>query len=171
MTAITACAGLTLPFAIRKIRLARGQARRRVEVLATGLRTRAAVTAVTQTRPAGEAHDPTVRITLRVMAPDGRSHSAWVSYDLPIPVIVALRPGTLLPVIVDVDDPRSAIIDWDNHHEDAKVDLPESDLPEVAALLAKGELVAAVKAYRELTGAGLREAKDVVDRMVSRRRR
>lgn len=165
LTVITACAGLTLPFAIRRIRLARRQRQRRAEVLATGLRAIATVKAVTQIHPGGEAHDPAVRIMLRVMTPNGRSCSAWANYELPIPMIAALRPGTQLPVVVDVDDPRSVVIDWDNYREGA-----ESELPEVIDLLDRGELVAAVKAYRDLTGAGLKEAKDAVDRMATRRR-
>jgi hypothetical protein len=48
------------------------------------------------------------------MAPDGRSRSAWVSYRMPVPMFVTIRPGTQLPVVLDVDDPRSAVIDWAN---------------------------------------------------------
>jgi ribosomal protein L7/L12 len=40
-----------------------------------------------------------------------------------------------------------------------------SDLAEVSALLAKGNKIAAIKRYRELTGVGLKEAKDYVDRL------
>jgi ribosomal protein L7/L12 len=40
-----------------------------------------------------------------------------------------------------------------------------SDLAEVSALLAKGNKIAAIKLYRELTGVGLKEAKDYVDRL------
>jgi ribosomal protein L7/L12 len=40
----------------------------------------------------------------------------------------------------------------------------ESGVPvEVVALARAGNAIAAIKLYRELTGAGLREAKDVVD--------
>ncbi|WP_079166803.1 ribosomal protein L7/L12 [Streptomyces oceani] len=39
----------------------------------------------------------------------------------------------------------------------------------VMDLLAEGKKVAAVKAYRELTGAGLREAKEAVELMEVRR--
>ncbi|MFB8174947.1 ribosomal protein L7/L12 [Streptomyces sp. NPDC055966] len=35
----------------------------------------------------------------------------------------------------------------------------------VEALVREGKQVAAIKAYREMTGAGLKEAKDAVDRM------
>lgn len=113
VTAITVCAGLALPFGIHHIRRARRYARRRAEVLATGARTVATVTAVTQTNAGGEGRNPTVRITLRVTAPDGTTRSAWVRYELPIPMIVGLRPGTSLPVVLDLDDPLSAVVDWD----------------------------------------------------------
>ncbi|MCH0562657.1 MULTISPECIES: ribosomal protein L7/L12 [unclassified Streptomyces] len=36
----------------------------------------------------------------------------------------------------------------------------------VEALVREGKQVAAIRAYREMTGAGLKEAKDAVDRMV-----
>jgi large subunit ribosomal protein L7/L12 len=36
---------------------------------------------------------------------------------------------------------------------------------EVVALARSGNAIAAIKRFRELTGAGLREAKDVVDRL------
>lgn len=35
--------------------------------------------------------------------------------------------------------------------------------PEVADLVARGEVIRAIKVYREQTGAGLKEAKDAVD--------
>lgn len=111
---VTLCFALLVPVGLRHVRRARRQARRHAEVLATGLRTVATVTAVTQTRAGGDGYDPTVRLTLRVMAPDGRSRSAWVSYLMPVPMIVAIRPGTQLPVILDVDDPRSAVVDWNS---------------------------------------------------------
>ncbi|GAA3385033.1 ribosomal protein L7/L12 [Cryptosporangium minutisporangium] len=45
------------------------------------------------------------------------------------------------------------------------IDLPREAYPEVLALLRKGEKIAAIKAYREQTGAGLKEAKDAVEHM------
>jgi ribosomal protein L7/L12 len=38
-------------------------------------------------------------------------------------------------------------------------------LPQVTALLRDGKKIQAIKAYREATGAGLKEAKDAVERM------
>jgi ribosomal protein L7/L12 len=38
-------------------------------------------------------------------------------------------------------------------------------LPQVTALLREGKKIQAIKAYREATGADLKEAKDAVDRM------
>jgi ribosomal protein L7/L12 len=38
-------------------------------------------------------------------------------------------------------------------------------LPEVIALVREGKKIQAIKAYREATGAGLKEAKDAVDGM------
>lgn len=40
---------------------------------------------------------------------------------------------------------------------------PQPDLPEVVALLREGKKIQAIKAYRERTGAGLKEAKDAVE--------
>ncbi|MGC7098781.1 ribosomal protein L7/L12 [Amycolatopsis lurida] len=45
------------------------------------------------------------------------------------------------------------------------VTLPEPELDEVRALLDEGKKIKAIKAYRELTGAGLVEAKEAVDRL------
>ncbi|MEU0806089.1 ribosomal protein L7/L12 [Streptomyces sp. NPDC005970] len=42
---------------------------------------------------------------------------------------------------------------------------PQPELAPVRALLAEGKKIHAVKAYRELTGADLKEAKEAVDRM------
>ncbi|MEN3611719.1 hypothetical protein AAH979_19440 [Plantactinospora sp. ZYX-F-223] len=47
--------------------------------------------------------------------------------------------------------------------------LPEPALPQVVAHLERGEKIAAVKAYREATGDGLREAKEAVDRLAAQR--
>ncbi|GAB3973161.1 ribosomal protein L7/L12 [Plantactinospora veratri] len=47
--------------------------------------------------------------------------------------------------------------------------LPEPALPEVLAQLERGQKIAAVKAYREATGEGLREAKEAVDRLAAER--
>jgi hypothetical protein len=47
--------------------------------------------------------------------------------------------------------------------------LPE--LPEVSDLIDQGKRIAAIKAYRDATGAGLREAKDAVDEIADGRRR
>lgn len=47
---------------------------------------------------------------------------------------------------------------------------PEDSLPdEVRALLDRGKEIAAIKRYRELTGAGLRAAKETIDRAKGRR--
>ena len=49
------------------------------------------------------------------------------------------------------------------------LDLREEDprLDEVAGLARAGRKIEAIKAYREATGAGLREAKDAVDRLAA----
>jgi ribosomal protein L7/L12 len=49
----------------------------------------------------------------------------------------------------------------------SSVDVPEYALAEVAALLAQGNKIAAIKHLRELTGLGLKEAKDYVEAMPS----
>ncbi|WP_405916572.1 ribosomal protein L7/L12 [Streptomyces sp. NBC_00728] len=41
-----------------------------------------------------------------------------------------------------------------------------SHLPEVVALLQEGKKIQAIRAYREVTGAGLKEAKEAVEGMV-----
>lgn len=48
------------------------------------------------------------------------------------------------------------------------VEMPEPHLQEVEALLRRGKTIQAIKAYREATGAGLREAKEEVDRLSGR---
>jgi ribosomal protein L7/L12 len=48
------------------------------------------------------------------------------------------------------------------------VEVPEPHLQEVEALLRRGKTIEAIKAYREATGAGLREAKEAVDRLSAR---
>jgi len=48
------------------------------------------------------------------------------------------------------------------------VEVPEPHLREVEDLLRRGKTIQAVKAYREATGAGLREAKEEVDRLAGR---
>ncbi|AEW99014.1 ribosomal protein L7/L12 [Streptantibioticus cattleyicolor] len=45
------------------------------------------------------------------------------------------------------------------------VEAPEPELSRVRALLAEGKKIEAIKAYREITDADLKEAKDAVDRM------
>ncbi len=40
--------------------------------------------------------------------------------------------------------------------------------PEIAELVRKGNTLEAIKLYREHTGAGLKEAKDAIDRMAAR---
>jgi ribosomal protein L7/L12 len=45
------------------------------------------------------------------------------------------------------------------------VEVPEPHLLQVETMLRQGKNVQAIKAYREATGAGLREAKEAVDRM------
>ncbi|WP_208720248.1 ribosomal protein L7/L12 [Amycolatopsis circi] len=48
---------------------------------------------------------------------------------------------------------------------------PTGDLvAELEPLLREGKTIAAIKRYREVTGAGLKEAKDAVDRMSHRAR-
>lgn len=42
---------------------------------------------------------------------------------------------------------------------------PRGDMAEVRAILFGGNKIAAIKRYREITGAGLKEAKDAVERM------
>ncbi|PBC62344.1 hypothetical protein BKI49_19010 [Streptomyces sp. Tue6028] len=41
----------------------------------------------------------------------------------------------------------------------------DPELPQVTALLREGKKIQAIKAYREATGADLKEAKDAVERM------
>jgi len=48
------------------------------------------------------------------------------------------------------------------------VEVPEPHLAEVETMLRQGKTVQAIKAYREATGAGLREAKEAVDRLGGR---
>lgn len=48
------------------------------------------------------------------------------------------------------------------------VEVPEPHLQQVEALLGRGKTIEAIKAYREATGAGLREAKEAVDRLSGR---
>lgn len=48
------------------------------------------------------------------------------------------------------------------------VEMPDPHLQQVEALLRRGKTVQAIKAYREATGAGLREAKEEVDRLGGR---
>ncbi len=45
------------------------------------------------------------------------------------------------------------------------------ELAEVTDLIGRGKRIAAIKAYREATGASLREAKDAVDELADGRRR
>ncbi|MEU1784644.1 ribosomal protein L7/L12 [Streptomyces sparsogenes] len=45
------------------------------------------------------------------------------------------------------------------------IEEPQPDLARVRALIVEGKKIHAVKAYREITGAGLKEAKEAVDRM------
>jgi ribosomal protein L7/L12 len=45
------------------------------------------------------------------------------------------------------------------------VEEPQPDLREVVGLLRAGKKIEAVKVYRRLTGAGLREAKEAVERI------
>ncbi|MFG2362682.1 ribosomal protein L7/L12 [Streptomyces mirabilis] len=42
----------------------------------------------------------------------------------------------------------------------------DPELEQVAALAREGRKIQAIKAYREVTGAGLKEAKDAVDRLI-----
>jgi ribosomal protein L7/L12 len=48
------------------------------------------------------------------------------------------------------------------------VEMPDPHLQQVEALLRRGKTIQAIKAYREATGAGLREAKEEVDRLSGR---
>ena len=48
------------------------------------------------------------------------------------------------------------------------VDVP-SAMPEVADLVDRGLKIKAIKVYREATGAGLKEAKDAVDKLARQR--
>ncbi|GAA1783355.1 hypothetical protein GCM10009682_01750 [Luedemannella flava] len=45
----------------------------------------------------------------------------------------------------------------------ATLNLPQADLDQVRALKRQGKLIEAIKTYRQLTGLGLKEAKDAVD--------
>ncbi|WP_198961700.1 hypothetical protein [Pseudonocardia sp. MH-G8] len=48
------------------------------------------------------------------------------------------------------------------------VEVSEPHLEQVEALLRRGRQIEAIKSYREATGAGLREAKEAVDRISGR---
>ena len=48
------------------------------------------------------------------------------------------------------------------------VEVPEPHLQQVEALLRRGKTIEAIKACREATGAGIREAKEAVDRLSPR---
>jgi ribosomal protein L7/L12 len=48
------------------------------------------------------------------------------------------------------------------------VEVPEPHVQQVEALLRRGKTIEAIKVYREATGAGLREAKEAVDRLSGR---
>jgi ribosomal protein L7/L12 len=48
------------------------------------------------------------------------------------------------------------------------VKVPEPHIERVEALLGQGKTIEAIKAYREATGADLREAKEAVDRLGGR---
>lgn len=41
--------------------------------------------------------------------------------------------------------------------------LPPAASPEIVALVRSGKPIQAIKAYRQMTGAGLKEAKDAID--------
>lgn len=45
----------------------------------------------------------------------------------------------------------------------AGIELPEDNFDEVRELVRRGDKIAAIKRYREITGAGLAEAKSAVD--------
>jgi len=61
--------------------------------------------------------------------------------------------------IARVERKLDLVLDHLGLHED------EPSLPQVAALLRDGKKIQAIKAYREATGADLREAKEAVERM------
>jgi ribosomal protein L7/L12 len=46
------------------------------------------------------------------------------------------------------------------------VQMPDDELEEVRSLMAAGQKIEAIKAYRRITGAGLAEAKNAVERGV-----
>jgi ribosomal protein L7/L12 len=48
------------------------------------------------------------------------------------------------------------------------VEVPDPHLEQVRALMGQGRTIQAVRAYRDATGAGLREAKQAVDRLGER---
>jgi ribosomal protein L7/L12 len=48
------------------------------------------------------------------------------------------------------------------------IEVPEPHVEQVEALLGRGKTIQAIKAYREATGADLREAKEAVDRLSGR---
>ncbi|MFF4347316.1 ribosomal protein L7/L12 [Streptomyces sp. NPDC001530] len=61
--------------------------------------------------------------------------------------------------IARVEHKLDLILDHLGLHQD------DPQLPQVAALLRDGKKIQAIKAYREATGADLKEAKEAVDRM------
>ncbi|GAA2482262.1 hypothetical protein GCM10010406_18150 [Streptomyces thermolineatus] len=88
--------------------------------------------------------------------------------------IVLLVPITLLAFVVGSYEHKVRRIERRAARTERKVDLllehlgvagTEEAPDRVRALLQEGKKVQAVKAYREITGADLKEAKDAVDRM------
>ena len=76
-------------------------------------------------------------------------------------IVVTLRRswgGSLDRVPVPTGDTSTPSV---RYHSVA--DIPGQDLAEIRALLAQGNKIAAIKQLRELTGLGLKEAKDYVD--------
>jgi ribosomal protein L7/L12 len=88
-----------------------------------------------------------------------------VSYSaLVIAVIAAFIAG----VLVSRGRLGSQVVWEDRVARDASHDTAAAD-PEVQRHLAQGQLIAAIKRYRTLTGAGLKEAKDAVEALQRQR--
>ncbi|MFH8409429.1 ribosomal protein L7/L12 [Streptomyces sp. NPDC018019] len=82
--------------------------------------------------------------------------------------------AVIIVVLASAGDARHKTLDRRLRYMDRKLDLimehlgieetgPEG-MAEIDALLLKGRKIEAIKRYRELTGAGLAEAKEAVDR-------
>lgn len=82
---------------------------------------------------------------------------AWVI--LALAVVIAL---VLIMIIARGAAARPAVL-----VEPAEIDVDAVNDPDVQAAMAGGRKIEAIKHYRELTGVGLKEAKDVIDHLMA----